>query len=140
MAKDAETPPAQSAGNLGIALHRPALGAPSRAGVEQGHGPRSTRSKQRVAPGFGGRVDRKKRRNRRECIAGNRRSQFNILFDHVCAMSGHALRIENPRWTFARRFLANNPLAAGHAPQNRRAQRTLHIDDRVVRNGLEPIA
>ena len=52
----------------------------------QGNRPRPAGSKQGVAPGFGGRVDGKQGRDGDERVAGNGRSQFHILLDHVRAV------------------------------------------------------
>ncbi len=55
-------------------------------------------------------------------------------------VGGDAFGVEKTSWSFARRFLSNNPMTARHASQDRRAQRPLQINDRVIGNSLELVA
>ena len=130
----------KSLGDSGIALHRPALGAPAGAGVDE-YGVLAGRWRQDfVGPGLGGRVYGQPWSDGGKFIAGDGRGQLHVLLDDVNAMGGHALRKKPARRPLARFGLANQPAATGQARHHRRADGPLQVDDGVVFAGLERCA
>ena len=119
----------------GIPLGRPALGAPSGAGVYEDRG--ATGGQDLSSPGIGDLVSGKQRRNGREVVPGNGGGQFQILLDDVNAARCDFLGIEPTGKELSGIRLSDDPAATGRAGCPRGADRSLEIDDGIIAGGAE---
>ena len=113
--EDAEAAPQERSRNVGIPLDRPAFGAPSGARIDEYCLPAGRERHHLVGPGFGSSIHGEQGPNGSEHVAGNGRSQFHTLLNHVRAVGFDPLREEPARGAFAGVGFADDTPASRHA-------------------------
>ena len=120
----------QPIGDRAIALRRPSFRAPSGAGMNQGEG--GFLLQKRVAPGLRCGIHRQTRSANLQRVRGNRRRQFTGAVDHVLRLRCDRLRIQPTGLSLTRISVSDPALATGEARDDRRANRPLQVEHRIV--------
>ena len=135
-------PRCEAPGDSGVALGRPALGAPAGAGSDErdgarGAGKRAGEEASSHQLRLRGRQEAAGLRGRRERVTGNGGGEFQILLDDMRSVRNDAFGEEPLCRPLARRGLTDAARAAGHAGDDGGTDRSLKVEDRAVAGGAK---
>ena len=127
-------------GDGGVALGRPALGAPAGSGSDKSDGPRGSRKcvcEPSGAPGFGLGIDWQLRVNSGKRVTGDGGGEFHVLLDDVRAVRNDALGEKPLGRPLARARFADAARAAAHARDDCGADCALKVENSAVFRGAK---